>query len=121
MWHNAATGRRGEDAAQEYLLRRGLVLRERNWRCGRLEVDLIMESPARLHIVEVKTLVGRDGRSAFDRVDGKKQGNLVNAARRYIALKSVAKEVQFDIVSVSFAAGEPEIEYVPDAFFPMGR
>lgn len=121
MEDNVKTGRKGEDAALEYLQGRGLQLRERNWRDGRLEVDLIMESVDRLHIVEVKTLRGDDGRSAFDRVDEKKQGNLVSAARRYIASRCVTKEVQFDIVSVSFAGGSPEIEYVPDAFFPICR
>ena len=125
--HNAKVGKRGEKEALEYLQLQGLELRERNWRSGHFEVDLIMESADALHIVELKSLTTASGdRSAFDRVDWKKQHNLVSAARRYIAFKHITKEVQFDIVAVTFSDGsaaggnsEAKIEYLPNAFFPI--
>jgi putative endonuclease len=118
--HNAKIGKRGEDEALKYLQQMGMTLRERNWRSGHFEVDLIMEGAEALHIVEVKSLTtASGGRSAFDKVDTKKQKNLVRAARRYIALKGIKKEVQFDIVAVTFRGSKAEIEYVPSAYFPM--
>jgi Predicted endonuclease distantly related to archaeal Holliday junction resolvase len=125
--HNAKVGKRGEEEALDYLQQQGLELRERNWRSGHFEVDLIMESVDALHIVEVKSLTAASGeRSAFDRVDMKKQRNLVNAARRYISWKHITKEVQFDVVAVTFSDGsatagdsKAEIEYLPRAFFPI--
>ena len=40
--HNAKVGKRGEEEALDYLQQQGLELRERNWRSGHFEVDLIM-------------------------------------------------------------------------------
>lgn len=118
---NSETGRRGEDLALAWLESHGLRLLDRNWRSGHKEIDLVMESAGRLHIVEVKTLtfpvLGRPG----DRVDAFKQGRLVAAARHYAALHRVQKEIQFDVVSVILDGDCSQVEYIPEAFFPIAR
>ncbi|MGE4552581.1 MAG: YraN family protein [Desulfovibrionaceae bacterium] len=51
----AALGRAGEDAAAEHLRRAGLKILARNWRHGRLELDLVCRRGRMLVFVEVKT------------------------------------------------------------------
>ncbi len=112
-------GRRAEDIALEWLLSRGFVLRERNFRAGHREIDLIVESRDRLHIVEVKSLTAPAAASPYEKVDRAKQLRLASAARNYIGLRHIEKEVQFDIVSIVFYEDRHELEYIPGAFFPI--
>lgn len=109
-------GRRGEDIALEYLLSLGLELRERNFRSGHKEIDIIMESDEYIHIVEVRSSSIADPRES---IGLKKQRYLISAARAYIGLKRVCKEVSFDVVTVLFDGLKTEIEYVPLAFYPF--
>ena len=46
---------------------------------------------------------------------------LISAARHYIAQRHVTREVQFDVVSVVLGDGRPDVEYIPEAFFPISR
>ncbi len=78
-------GRRGEDAALDYLQDRGLRLVERNWRSGHLEIDLVMEDPCSVRIVEVKTLQAGDGFDPGENVTRNKRLKLIRAARAFFA------------------------------------
>ena len=66
------TGRFGEDAAAEYLAGQGYAIVDRNWRCGRMEIDIVAQRGSRLAIVEVKTRTasGADPRAAGARDEG---------------------------------------------------
>ena len=79
------TGRRGEEIAAEWLVKRGFRVLERNWRSGHKEVDLVVESERAVHIVEVKTLTPPVLTLPAEKVDARKQARLVAAARRLIA------------------------------------
>jgi hypothetical protein len=48
-------GRRGEQAAVEYLERAGLRILDRNWRCADGEIDIVAAERQVLVICEVKT------------------------------------------------------------------
>jgi putative endonuclease len=50
-----ALGRRGEDAAVQYLMARGWHILERNWRCPEGELDIVARDGADLVVCEVKT------------------------------------------------------------------
>lgn len=118
--NNNELGRLGEDAALEYLLQQGLSMRDRNWRSGHLELDLIMEAPHSLRIVEVKTLMRSDGFDPLDNMTPAKIKKVVAAARRYISAKAIRKDVSFDVVTVVVDnAGNCETTYIPDAFLPI--
>ena len=60
-------GKKGEDAATKFLLRRGYKIVERNWRCPAGEADIIAFDGSTLVFVEVKT------RSDIDKGTLKKQ------------------------------------------------
>ena len=36
-------GKQGEDVAADYLIKNGYIIRERNWRLDKLEVDIVAE------------------------------------------------------------------------------
>lgn len=113
------TGRRGEDLALDWLQAHGFWLRDRNWRSGHKELDLVVESAERVHVVEVKTLTPPLLVRPFEKVDAAKQRRLTAAASHYIAERRVDKEVQFDIVSVVLDGDRTEVEYIPEAFLPI--
>ena len=116
---NSETGRRGEEVALAWLQERGFRLRDRNWRSGHKELDLVMEDAERLHIVEVKTLTAPLLIQPFEKVDAVKQHRLVSAARHYVAVQHIQKEVQFDVVSVILDGEQTLVEYIPEAFYPI--
>ena len=115
------TGRRGEEAARAWLEAQGFRLLDRNWRSGHKELDLVVESESRVHFVEVKTMTPPLLIQPYEKVDAAKQHRLIAAARRYIAARQVWKEVQFDVISVVIDGDRTEIEYIPEAFYPMGK
>ncbi len=47
-------GRRGEDAASEYLARQGYTIIDRNWKTKWCEIDIIALKDSRMYFVEVK-------------------------------------------------------------------
>lgn len=118
-------GSAAEDLALEFLLKRGLVLLERNWRVGHKELDLLMKSTnettgeQRLHVVEVRSLWEPNLKLPFETVDIKKQRAVISAASAYIYRNQIMCETQFDIVSVLFEKdGNIQIDYLPEAFNP---
>ncbi len=115
------TGRRGEEIALAWLTARGFRLLDRNWRGGHKELDLVMESRERVHVVEVKTMTPPLLIQPYEKVDARKQSLLIAAASRYIVEKHVRKEVQFDVVSVVLGEDGPLVEYIPEAFIPIWK
>ncbi len=109
-------GKKGEKAAYEALLAKGYLIRDRNWRCGRNEVDIIAEKDNRIIIVEVKTrsypiddisqVITRD-----------KIRHLIAAGNAYIKMFSLPHELQFDVILITGSDTDNfTIEHIPDAF-----
>jgi putative endonuclease len=113
-----STGKRGEDIAQRYLQRQGLIVVARNWRprSSAGELDLVAWAGETLVFVEVKTR-GTGEFGAPDRaVDREKRGHLWRAAREYARRAGVDPErIRFDIVSVTLAP-PLSVEWIRDAF-----
>ena len=114
-------GKRGEDAVGEYLIGRGHMVVDRNWRSGHLEVDLITLNEDGLHFVEVKTRVAPLTASPEDSVGFVKQRNVTRAAKAFIRSFSGLRytEIYFDVVTVVYSGDEITVEYYPQAFIPM--
>lgn len=116
----AETGKIGEKLALEYLLQRGYVLLEKNWRDGRREIDLIMQGEDGLHVVEVRTRHVPYSISPEESVGCAKRRRIVAAAGAYVRKARMDADVRFDVVSVVFGLdGKYTIEYIPDAFIPF--
>lgn len=112
-------GKRGEELALEYLLSEGLILREKNFRVGHKEIDLIMESERYLHIIEVRTRSDDRVMLPYNSVQLKKQRLIISAARYYVKRYGLCKDVSFDVISIIWNGGRYNLEYLPRAFYPF--
>ncbi len=113
-----ALGRRGEDIAQRFLQRAGIVIVDRNYRMasGAGEVDLIGWEGDTLVFVEVKSRK-TDEFGAPDRAIGpEKRASLLRAAREYARHAEVPwQKVRFDVVSIVFSK-PPAVTHERDVF-----
>lgn len=78
-------GALAEDLALEHLRARGLVLLERNFRCRRGEIDLVMRDGDTVVFVEVRLRAPGRHASAAESIDARKRARIVAAARFYLA------------------------------------
>lgn len=111
------TGRFGENAAADYLVSQGYAIVERNWRCGRMEIDIVAQRGNRLAIVEVKTRTNFD-EDPMEAVDRKKQLAMVRAGVAYLNAYKLPHELQFDIIAISGTPEKYNLEHLEDAFYP---
>lgn len=112
-------GRSGEEIALEYLLQRGFVLLEKNWRYHHLEIDLIMERGSEIHIVEVRSRTYPAVVDPLETVGRQKQRNLILAANSYILKSQRDVDVVFDIVSILFYDKSYSVKFYENAFIPF--
>ena len=110
------TGSWGEQVATEYLITKGYTIRETDWRCDKVEIDIVAEINRRLVIVEVKTR-SDDSVDPLMAVDVMKQHNLVRAANAYINYYDLDIDIQFDIITIVGTRDNYKLEHFPDAFF----
>lgn len=111
-------GKRGEELAHKHLAQKGYEIIEKNWRCGHLEVDLIVKGKSFLIFVEVKTRFTEFFGNPEMAVNYKKQRLLTKAATAYIRSKNYNGEVRFDVISIILNHQKQELEHIKDAFYP---
>lgn len=111
-------GKIGEELAVNYLIGKGYEILERNWRNKHKEIDIVAKDGGTLVIVEVKTRQS-DGFGEPDMaVTRQKQRCLVYAANAYVFSKRLDLDIRFDIISIVFNQGNPQIDHIEDAFLP---
>ena len=113
-------GKQGEDIANEYLIKLGYKIKERNWHFNNSEIDIIATDKNQLVIVEVKTRSAAIYEEARDAISDNKIRFLVNAAEAYILEKDIDTETRFDVIMIKwFGEGKYELEHIEDAFYPF--
>ncbi len=111
--NNRQKGRLFEQAAEDFLVREGYSILERNWQAGHKEIDLIARRDDTIVFVEVKgSRTGQYGHPA-GWVDAAKRRNLVAAAESYIADKNLTG-CDFRIDIITFHDGH--LEHFENAF-----
>jgi putative endonuclease len=118
MSNRAALGIRGEELAAGWLRQHGYTIRDRNWRSGRTEIDIIAENSDYIVFVEVKTRSADYQVSPADAVNVPKQRIIIFAASNYINQFNLNKEARFDIITVIFKGADGEINHIENAFYP---
>lgn len=115
-------GKWGEDMAAQYLTDHGYYIRERNWKCGPRDLDIVAVNDTMnlLVIVEVKTRRNGDIVDPLSAVDEKKIRNLGIAANNYLKSFRLDYEVRFDVIIVEGDnAQTAHLEHIEDAFNPL--
>ena len=101
MAKHQETGKRGEQMANNYLLKKGYVILHQNWRKGHWEIDIVATQNQKLHIVEVKTATWDTHGFPDDHVTPAKINYLINAAEAYLYEYPTWERIQFDIVAIT--------------------
>ncbi len=111
-------GRRGEDAAAQYLAARGYQILARNWRRGRAEIDAIVVSPDEqtLIFVEVKTRSTDFYGFPELAVTARKMELLNEGAEAYMEELGWVRDVRFDILSLTVDGAGFKVYHIKDAF-----
>ena len=114
------TGRFGEDAAARWLEGHGHSILSRNWRGGRVELDIVSVSPSGIHFVEVKTRRAPAIADPAVNVDAAKRRHIVAAAQKWLHSnpKLGNLEAFFDIITVIIDHDNTQINYYQQAFIP---
>lgn len=109
-----ALGRRGENVAAEYLVRSGLVVLDRNWRCDLGEIDLVAREGTTLVVCEVKTRSALGFGAPTEAVTHRKAGRLRRLAARWLAAHAGhARDIRIDVIGVLLQRGhEPVIDHI---------
>lgn len=115
-------GRWGEEQAVRHAMMAGWEVLARNWRCGRLEVDLLARDGPFLVVVEVKTRSEPVQAGWHRMVSRAQQERLIAAARVWLARNpDHALEVRFDVIAVLRNGYGHRVIHTPDAFYPLLR
>lgn len=121
MQTSKQVGDAGENYAADFFRFKGFDIIHRNWRSGKLEIDIVAKDKNRLVFVEVKSrLMVNDEVHPEDRVNADKQRKLMQAAQHFLTQNPHNGPLRFDIVSVVITHFSRCLYYHPDAFFPMG-
>lgn len=94
-------GRWGEQLAAQRLESEGYVVLDRNWRCRRGEIDLVVQAGEVLVFVEVKTRRGRDYGTPEEAITRSKAKRLLELGQRYMLERDIEDvEWRIDLVAV---------------------
>ncbi|MDT0557916.1 YraN family protein [Ichthyenterobacterium sp. W332] len=110
-------GKKGEQLAVDFLLKKGYNIVERNYRFDKAEVDIIAQLKDTLAIIEVKTRSTTDFGNPQDFVKPKQIKNLVKAVDEYVNVNSLDVEVRFDIIAIVKQHNNYNIEHLENAFY----
>jgi len=109
-------GRKGEQLAVNYLLKKGYKIIEKNYRYLKAEVDIIALKGEVLVAIEVKTRTSNYFGNPQDFINPKKIKLLVSAMDYYVNNNCLDVEVRFDIIAIINNKNETKIEHLEDAF-----
>ena len=121
MSNNKTIGKLGEEAAADWLQKEGHNILCRNWRGGRVELDIVTSDEKGIHFVEVKSRRAPVSADPVVNVGYRKQQHLQAAALKWLHTQNglPKQEVFFDIITVIFDKTDTTINYYPQAIIPI--
>ncbi|MFC1645555.1 YraN family protein [Candidatus Omnitrophota bacterium] len=116
-------GRKGEDAAVDFLKRKGYKIIERNYRNKLGEIDVIAKDSNTLCFIEVKTRTNFKFGYPQEAITNFKQKKINRVALSYLKQYNLLNiSARFDIISVVFNKQDKfDIEIIKDAFSLEGK
>ncbi|MBM3917981.1 MAG: YraN family protein [Sphingomonadales bacterium] len=112
------TGQKGEDLAVEYLSGLDYEIRERNFRFGHLEIDIIAFDGDMMVVAEVKSVFFGLEPDPVQYLSRCQFRNLTKAAAAYLHQQQISPEVRFDLLCVSLYRRPPIIRHFRDVWMP---
>jgi len=109
-------GKKGEDLAADYLLKKGYKIVARNFSFQKAEVDIIARKDNVLAIIEVKTRSTPDFGNPQEFVKGRQIQRLVKAVDHFVNDHNMDVEVRFDIIAIIKNKAGTKLEHLEDAF-----
>ena len=111
---NAGLGVRGERIAAHHLVRAGMRVLDRNWRCAAGEIDLVLRDGDTLVICEVKTRTSARFGHPLEAIDDAKAARMHRLASLWQEERGVRPlHVRLDAVGVLLPrVGDVRIEHV---------
>ena len=116
----SSKGQQAEAIAAQYLKRKGLTLVQQNYRTPLGEIDLICQDQQQLVFVEVRYKAGSDPLiSPAETITRSKQLKVIKAARHYLQRHDPAGHLscRFDVVAMTGQLSDPQIDWLPHAFY----
>lgn len=103
-----ADGSAAEALAEKYLIKQGLTLVVRNYRCRMGEIDLIMRDQDTLVFVEVRSRTSTRFGGALASIDVRKQHKLIVTAQLYLVQLHPTPPCRFDVVLIEGTTQHPQ-------------
>ena len=114
---NQTTGKLGEKIGEEYLIKRGYQILERNLRSPFGEIDLVAQHHKSLVFVEIKTR--RDQSFGFpeESITLRKKTRLIRLANWYLSRyrNKPQPQIRFDVLAIQIESEGPSIRLIQDA------
>lgn len=109
-------GKKGEEIAERFLLKKGYKVMAKNWRYKKLELDIIATINNLLIAIEVKTRTTNFVENLNEIVTKKKQRFIIEATNAYMEKFEIDLEAQFDIIFIVINNGKFNLRHIKDAF-----
>jgi putative endonuclease len=110
-------GKKGEQLAVDFLLKKNYQIVERNYRFDKAEIDIIAKNENILAVIEVKTRSTTDFGDPQDFVKPKQIQRLVKAVDEYVTVNDLDVEVRFDIIAIVKQDKGFHIQHLKNAFY----
>ena len=110
------SGLNGEEMAEDYLCRQGMVILARRYRAGDGEIDLILQDGECIVFAEVKYRPRSSAGAGLCAITPAKQRRMAHAALHYLVKMSwTERSVRFDAIEIT----RNGILHIPHAFIPI--
>lgn len=110
-------GEKGEAIAQKFLIEKGYLILETNWRCDKDELDIIAQHDDTLVIIEVKTRSTNEFGEPEEAVNYHKEQTILRATEAYLLQSNIDLDVRYDIIAVIIDNGKISVNHIEDAFY----
>lgn len=109
-------GKFAEDKATSYYISKGYLIRERNWRYRKIEIDIIAQIGKEIVFIEVKARSGRNG-VPEEAVDYAKRKRMARGADIYLRRLGGGYDYRYDIFALEGDMENYRIAVFENAFY----
>lgn len=106
----------GEEVAVSYLMDKGYIIVERDWRSKHRDIDVIAYQDDCLVFVEVKTRRNCEFADPLLSINYLKRKNLQQAINHYIQYRKISNSWRFDVITIigEYGCSTPVINHIED-------